>query len=104
MNLATIDGGGDNAKQEFEKYFKNTDLFDLFQYNAKESAETCTTLELLLERDGFPIEDTPTNVRHVAWLRAQESLVKGITLNTNLYTNKSGPDDGQSENSELLPK
>ena len=103
MNLATIDGGGENSQQDFEKYFKNTDLFDLFKYDAKESDETCPTIELLLERDGFPIEETPTNVRHVAWLRTQD-FVKGITLNANLYTNKSGSNDGQSENSELLPK
>lgn len=89
MNLATIDGGGENSQQDFEKYFKNTDLFDLFKYDAEESTETCPTIELLLKRDGFPYEETPTNVRHIAWLRTQD-LVKGITLNANLYTNKSG--------------
>ena len=87
MNLATIDGSG-SGQTEFEKYFKNTDLFELFEYDAKASETSCDTLELLLERDGFPIEETPTNTRHVAWLRENHSLVKGITLNTNLYTNK----------------
>lgn len=29
MNLATIDQGA-NQQQDFEKYFKNTDLFELF--------------------------------------------------------------------------
>ena len=55
-----------------------------------------------MERDGFPIEETPTNVRHIAALRAFETLVKGITLNTNLYTNKET--EQRSEDSELLPK
>ena len=56
---------------------------------------------MLLERDGFPIEETPTNVRHVALLRNMTTLVKGITLNTNLYTNKARVED---EECELLPK
>ena len=104
MNLVTIDQTGNGAKggqQDFEKYFKNTDLFELFQYDAKTSEESCDTLKLLLERDGFPIEETPTNVRHVAFLRNIAALVKGITLNTNLYTNKE-PVNNDAE--ELLPK
>jgi hypothetical protein len=41
---------------------------------------------MLLKRDGFPIVSTPTNDRHVAYLRSQE-LVRGISLNSNLYNN-----------------
>ena len=45
MNLATIDSGGDgNNQKDFEKYFKNTDLFELFQFDAKASGSTCDTL------------------------------------------------------------
>ena len=88
MNLATIDQHGGNSQADFEKYFKNTDLFELFQFDADAAETSCETLQLLLNRDGFPFEETPTNVRHVAFLRAMDSLVKGITLNTNLYTNK----------------
>ena len=101
MNLATIDQQGGNSQADFEKYFKNTDLFELFQFDADAAETTCETLQLLLNRDGFPFEETPTNVRHVAFLRAMDSLVKGITLNTNLYTNK----EQRSDNEEtLLPK
>ncbi len=79
-------------------------MFELFQYDAKSSAESCDTLKLLLERDGFPIHETPTNVRHVEFLRKQESLVKGITLNSNLYTNKETQGDDKSDSSDLLPR
>jgi len=41
---------------------------------------------MLLKRDGFPIVSTPTNDRHVTYLRSLE-LVKGISLNSNLYNN-----------------
>ena len=45
MNLATIDAGGNgNNQQDFEKYFKNTDLFELFQYDPKANDSTCDTL------------------------------------------------------------
>jgi hypothetical protein len=50
--------------------------------NATESL----TMELLLKRDGFPVVKTPTNDRHIAYLRKME-LVKGLSLNSNLYTN-----------------
>ena len=43
MNLATIDAGGQHEK-DFEKYFKNTDLFELFHYDAEASKESCDTL------------------------------------------------------------
>ena len=105
MNLATIDANGKNGgQQDFEKYFKNTDLFELFQFDAETSAESCDTLKLLLERDGFPFEETPTNVKHIAFLRQISDLVKGITLNTNLYTNKESGLDDDDDDSELLPK
>ena len=106
MNLATIDStGGASGSQDFEKYFKNTDLFELFQYDAKASETSCDTLEMLLERDGFPIVETPTNKKHVALLRSLESLVKGITLNTCLYTNNESNEpqaiQSSSEESKL---
>ena len=74
MNLATIDqksvaDQGSGQLQDFDKYFKNTDLFELFKFDAAASDETCETLKMLLERDGFPIEETPTNLRHVTFLR-----------------------------------
>ena len=37
----------------------------------------------------------------MAFLRAMTHLVKGITLNTNLYTNK---ERAESEGCEILPK
>ena len=52
MNLATIDA--DNSQQEtFEKYFKNTDLFELFQFKPETCNETCETLEMLI-KEGCP--------------------------------------------------
>ena len=43
MTMATIDQN-QSAQQDFEKYFKNTDLFELFAYDPEASAETCDTL------------------------------------------------------------
>ena len=83
MSLATIDNGG-SSQNDFDKYFSTKDLFELFKYDAE--AEKSDTLEMLLKRDGFPIVSTPTNDRHVKYLRGLE-LVKGISLNSNLYNN-----------------
>lgn len=43
---------------------------------------------MLIEADGFPYESTPTNDRHITYLRSLTSEVKGISLNSNLYTQK----------------
>ena len=51
MTLATVDNGG-SAQNDFDKYFSNSDLFDLLSYNPK--ANNCETLDMLLKRDGFP--------------------------------------------------
>ena len=85
MAMATVDSG-ENAQTEFEKYFKNDDLFELFQFNAEACTETCDTLELILSRDGCPYEETPTNLKHIEYLKGR-SEVKGITMNSHLYTN-----------------
>lgn len=85
MNLATIDAN-QNQQESFEKYFKNTDLFELFQFDSENCNDTCETLQLLL-KEGCPFEPSPTNLRHIdGYLKSQTSLVKGITLNSNLYT------------------
>lgn len=88
--MATIDGGGtQSAQQDFEKYFKGGDLFELFEFNAQTCQTHSDTLEMLLAKDGFPYEKTPTNENHIQFLNNLDQLVKGITLNTNLYTNKT---------------
>ena len=43
MSLATIDGDA-NKQESFDKYFKNTDLFELFEFNNAVTAEDCSTL------------------------------------------------------------
>ena len=43
-------------------------------------------------------------MRHVKFLRGLETLVKGITLNSNLYTNKETYEEEKSDSSELLPR
>lgn len=46
---------------------------------------------MLLE-EGCPFEQTPTNLKHInGFLKKSIKLVKGITLNSNLYT-KMGSD------------
>lgn len=59
-------------------------MFELFRFNPNET--TCETMELLLKRDGFPVVKTPTNDRHISFLRSMP-LVGGLSLNSNLYSN-----------------
>lgn len=40
---------------------------------------------MLLERDGFHVEKTPTLDTHIKFLRNLKQ-VKGLSLNSNLYT------------------
>ena len=47
MNMATIDGDA-NKQADFEKYFKNTDLFELFEFDAQKCNEQSGTLDMLL--------------------------------------------------------
>lgn len=46
---------------------------------------------MLLERDGFNIVKNPTNDRHIKYLRSLK-YVRGITLNSNLYSKKEEKD------------
>lgn len=87
--MQTIDSTATAADDTttFMKYFNDSDLFELFEFNFETCNEKCETLNMLLERDGFPIEKTPTNNTHIKFLRDLNS-VKGISLNSNLYSKK----------------
>lgn len=87
MNLQTIetgDGGDKELTEEkvFEKYFNDSDLFELFKFNP---SDECETYSLIREKDGFEFEKTPTNLKHVEFLQSLPT-VKGISLNSNLYS------------------
>jgi hypothetical protein len=90
MNLQTIEGQEGDAKEEvtdekaFQKYFNDSDLSELFHY--KDEDDKCETLGLIMEKDGFPYEKTPTNVKHISYLMENSDIVKGVSLNSNLYT------------------
>ena len=71
MTLATVDNGG-SAKNDFDKYFSNSDLFDLLSYNPKAT-------------NYIP---TPTNDKHMGYLKSLK-LVMGLSLNSNLYANNA---------------
>ena len=43
MTMCTVDNNA-TSQTEFEKYFKNDDLFELFQFNAENCQESCDTL------------------------------------------------------------
>jgi len=90
MTLKTIENQEEATDKttatDFEKYFKNTDLFELFKFDPETCNHVCETLDLLIKRDGFPYERSPTNVQHIGYLKSLTSLVKGISLNSNLYT------------------
>lgn len=72
MNLQTIEIDEGTAKEEevsgekaFEKYFNDSDLFELFKLD---DSDNCDTLNLIHKRDGFNYEKTPTNVKHTKFL------------------------------------
>jgi hypothetical protein len=40
-----------------------------------------------MEKDGFNYRKTPANLKHIDFLKIENSdIVKGISLNSNLYT------------------
>lgn len=73
------------------KYFNDSDLFELFELNYS-GPRKCETLSMLLQRDGFNVTKTPTVDRHLAFLRKLQADAKitGLSLNSNLYSNKQG--------------
>lgn len=81
-------------EKAFEKYFNDSDLFELFKFSDKDE---CDTLNLVLKKDGFNYEKTPTNVRHIEdFLYKQKAEIKGISLNSNLYTHQDENEKEQS--------
>lgn len=58
-------------------------------------------MELLLKRDGFPIVECPTNLKHVQYLKSLE-LVQGISLNSNLYSNNESQDKVQEPQALMI--
>ena len=74
-----------NKNKEILNYFSYNDLFTLFNFDY--DCQECETLNLLLQKDGFNPMKTPTNDKHISFLRSLKGLVKGLTLNTNLYQN-----------------
>eukprot|EP00347_Sterkiella_histriomuscorum_P014209 403361753 len=105
INLQTIEtsdtsgipqaGDGKNTS-DLMKYFGDSDLFELFEFDY--DSKKCETLDLLLERDGFNYFKTPTNDRHIAFLKSLKDIVTGLSLNSNLYSNS-----GEAEVPELKP-
>ena len=73
----------------FQKYFNDSDLFELFEYDFMNNDTKCETLEMLLDRDGFPVVSTPTNDKHLEFLKKMR-IVRGLSLNSNLYSKKEG--------------
>ena len=67
------------------KYFNDSDLFELFEFNYK-GPKDCETLLMLLDKDGFHLQThTPTLDRHLDFLNTKLSIT-GLSLNSNLYT------------------
>ena len=64
MNLQTIEHTSDlDEEKAFAKYFNDSDLFQLFQYD--DNDDNCETLNLILSKDGFKYKSTPTNDAHI---------------------------------------
>jgi hypothetical protein len=64
--------GGDKGQSDLMKYFNDSDLFELFEFNYTD-ARKCDTLAMLLRRDGFHVTKTPTVDKHIAFLRALQA-------------------------------
>lgn len=70
INLQTLENS--DGKEEvsdskaFEKYFTDRDLFDLFKF--KDDSKGCDTLDLIMSKDKFQYEKSPTNVKHITYL------------------------------------
>ena len=45
-------------------------------------------MKMIHKQNGFNYESTPTNLRHIKYLEDQDDLIKGITLNSDLYISK----------------
>ena len=99
-----VANGPDASSTDFVKYFNDSDLFELFEFNYTDPKK-CETLEMLIERDGFHVKKTPTVDKHLKFLRAlqNEGKVTGLSVNSNLYTKKSeGPHKQESESDENM--
>lgn len=98
MNLQTIETAGTSGNQnantnDFMKYFDNSDLFELFEFESDPTKHE--TLDMLLDKDGFSVNSTPTLDRHIAFLNSLKFLA-GLSLNSNLYSKSEGDADGDN--------
>lgn len=51
---------------------------------------------MLLERDGFKVEKTPTLDNHIKYLRKLD-IVQGLSVNSNLYSkNEENAEEGEN--------
>ena len=56
---------------------------------------------MILKQNGFDYVHTPTNLRHIKYLQDQDDLIKGTTLNSNLYVSKEGNDAETHQKQEV---
>ena len=56
---------------------------------------------MILKQNGFDYVHTPTNLRHIKYLQDQDDLIKGTTLNSNLYVSKEGKDAETNQKQEV---
>ena len=68
----------------------------MFEFDFLNCDTKSDTMDMLLERDGFNIESTPTNDSHVNFLRKLK-IVIGLTLNSNLYSKKEEKEEDVEE-------
>jgi hypothetical protein len=54
-----------------------------------------------MSKDGFNYEKTPTNVQHIEGFLMKNAAIKGITLNSNLYTSMEDGNNSQKGDEEV---
>lgn len=58
------------------------------------------TMKMILDKVGFPFQETKTNVDHVKYLRENEDIIGGITLHTAIYNQAQ---KGDARSSDVSP-
>lgn len=83
--MPSVSNGNGSNPSDFLKYFGDSDLFELFEFDYE--SNKCETLQLLLDRDGFSVHKTPTIEKHIKFLRQLEpNLISGLSVNSSLYS------------------
>lgn len=61
-------------------------------------------MKMILDKVGFPLNQTKTNVEHIEYLRQLKDIIGGITLHTAIYNQAPAAQKGDARGSDLSPE